>query len=238
MDQFSREMDMIICFDEFMARQYIPKRGNMLDVGSCYGMWIDFMLEKADKIYAFEPDRRLFYKLAKKYNNEFKVKLFNIGISDVCGSTAFEFHEEGNSKLGNSEIHGKPDEIITITIDSVFENIPLSCIKIDIEGREMWALNGGLKTILKCTPILIIEAHDNRQEIKDFFDKYHYKIVFSHGRSRFPQTDNVLMVAVHESKMNDNNVDIEMKNPFKRYSGKIALGILEGKGENNENITD
>ena len=215
---------MIICGDEFMAKQYIPKGGNMIDVGSCYGMWVEFMLEKADVVYAFEPDMRLFPDLINKYSSNPKVKLHNIAISEACGVCKLQINPEGNSRIG-----AIGEETIMMNIDTIFENIPISCIKIDIEGFEMSALNGGLKTILKYLPVLIIEAHDNRNLIKSFFETYHYKIVFSHGRSRFPQTDNGIMVAIHESKMKDNIVEVDIKNTFRRFCGKVALSMLESE---------
>jgi len=223
MAAISGEMVMIICGDEFMARQYIPKGGTMIDVGSCYGMWIEFMLKQADRVFSFEPDKRLFPELVKKYRDNPKVVLSNTALSSVCGIEGFRLNAEGNSRLEGNETD---NFVITVPLDSLFENIPITCIKIDVEGREMLVLNGGMKIILKYQPVMIVEAHDNRQQIKDFFDTCRYKIIFTHIRSRFPMTDNGLMVAVPENYKAE-ETKIEVPITMERYRGKTALSLLE-----------
>jgi FkbM family methyltransferase len=219
---------MIICGDEMLAMQYIPKGGTMLDIGSCYGMWIDNMLPRADKIYAFEPDVRLFPRLLERFKGNLKVSLYNIAIHNKCGANKYQINDEGNSRLEAQS----GEDVLTATIDSIFEYVPISCIKIDIEGREVEALEGGIKTIMRYLPVLIIEAHDNRKEIKEFLFRNSYITIFSNTRSRFPLTDNGLMVAIHSSKIGNIELNDDASIITKRFSGDIAVSILGSKNEN------
>jgi hypothetical protein len=78
-------------------------------------------------------------------------------------------------------------EIKTCTIDTLAKNYDLKeyslFIKLDIEGNEMNAIQGGLETIKKFSPIIIIEfskfifdKKDNLDYLNNFLTNFNYKI--------------------------------------------------------------
>jgi len=95
----------------------------------------------------------------------------NFGISDVNSKQNFKI----NSNIGGSHIiknmRGRKDSnIIQIDVKKLdglreLSKETISLIKIDIEGHEINALNGGKKLILKSRPIILFEQTKN--EISD-----------------------------------------------------------------------
>ena len=79
----------------------------------------------------------------------------------------------------------KKQKIKTKTLDNILisNNLPVSIIKIDVQGNELDVLKGSLQTIKKDKPALIIEVEDklfsnpekNRAEIAKIFEDFNYK---------------------------------------------------------------
>ncbi len=124
-------------------------------------------LTKARRIYAFEPDRSNFSALTgtlAEYPLENVVPLpFGVGEA----SRAACLHAEGASSFVEAESAGG-ERIEMRDIDSfVVERAAApGIIKMDIEGYELNAVKGALKTIKKHRPILLIALYHSPN---DFF---------------------------------------------------------------------
>ena len=124
------------------------------------------------KIYAFEPNPDMIKSINEtiRINNLHNVIFSSNGLSDVENTSEFFYrYEDDVSISGGSRIdashqandrytakENKKTTINTVTIDSVVKD-EVSIIQLDVEGFEIHALKGAMKTIRKYRPILILE---------------------------------------------------------------------------------
>jgi len=163
------------------------KKGSVaVDLGAHKGgylYWIHKYLQPNGKIYAFEPQLKLFNYLKKisalkKYEN---VTIENMGISSEEGEVTFCIPKtaKGDSpgaKIGFFE-DGTPYEeskIQTTTLDKYFfdRQINPSFIKIDVEGHEKQVLLGGVNLLKLSKPIILMECENRHLKDGDIFDVF------------------------------------------------------------------
>lgn len=149
--------------------QYIQPDFICVEAGCHIGAHTLKMAGLCKKLYAFEPLPES-YKLLD-YNlrtNKIKNTILSIcGLSDKPGNTTYGWSMEGNpgaSGLNNNPMGNpikntelKAIEVSLITLDSL-ELDKLDFIKIDVEGYEPLVIQGAIKTIIKCRPIITLES--------------------------------------------------------------------------------
>ena len=148
------------------------KNETLLDGGAFNGDSIrDFLKVVKNKykaIYACEPDNKNMNAL-KKYSEESNIKgmhFVNKGLGERIGEVCFS-----SSGTMLSHIVDNSDCKIQIdTIDNILNNQEVSIIKMDIEGSEMDALRGGIKSIEKYLPILMISAYHKKDDILQIYN--------------------------------------------------------------------
>ena len=109
------------------------------DLGAYNGDTVDeFLLVVSgyNKIYAFEPDKKNFKKLYKKYGNSNNIFLFNSALSDKTGELGF---------LTNG--------------DDALKGQKATYIKFDVEGMEKKAILGAKETITLNKPKMLVSAY-------------------------------------------------------------------------------
>ena len=156
------------------------KPGNLIHAGTFFGDMLPSFSKacgKKNKLYAFEPILEHFF-LSKKVleaNSLSNVYLLCAGLSDQLDLVNMQTSVNEVKLGGASRISTIGDEIVcTISIDQL--NIKnLSCIQLDIEGHELSALKGGLNTIQKYKPIIMIE--DNEKNCNHFLLSIDYIFV-------------------------------------------------------------
>lgn len=139
--------------------------------------------ENGGKLIGFEPQKVIFYAAAGALalNDIDNCFLYNLGLSDKCGSadlpdtdysisSDFGMVSIGETKILKSKDYLNALQIETITIDAL--KLPrLDFIKLDIEGHEIKAIMGGIKSIKSFRPFLWIEyAMVGEAVIKKCFD--------------------------------------------------------------------
>lgn len=150
--------------------------GDIVHAGTFFGDFlpgISSSLSDECKVWAFEPNPENFRcaQITCLINNLGNVELFNSGLG-IKKSTANMLVElESGYKLGGASKILKETEkgkTIDVEINSIDDIIPkersVSIIQLDVEGYEKEALIGGLRTINRCKPILILE--DNNKIIE------------------------------------------------------------------------
>lgn len=151
----------------------------VLDIGAAFGV-ISLPLAKAvgkkGHVYAFEPAKNTQDILQKLLNlNHFSnITLVPQAISQQSGTAEFiEYSQDNDSTWAsdtstlaseeNIEQHKKfiTYQVSVITLDEyVIENaLEPSAIKMDIEGFELYALQGAKQTLEKYLPYLCIDIH-------------------------------------------------------------------------------
>ncbi|MFH0737709.1 MAG: FkbM family methyltransferase [Candidatus Micrarchaeota archaeon] len=167
---------------------------DILDCGAFNGdtAFMFSNMTESRKVYAFEPDNTNHSKmlgLLEAYPQD-KVVPLRLGVGEKAASV--NMHSEGPSSYVD-EISGSGNIIQITDIDSFVdkEGISPGVIKMDIEGHEMKAIRGALKTIKKHRPVLLIAMYHSPVdffEIKPLLEKavpgYRFMVrhlVFSHA---------------------------------------------------------
>jgi FkbM family methyltransferase len=140
----------------------INKGDVVVDLGGNIGIFNRWAYsEGAEKVISFEPDKR-YYELLS-LNADPRSILFNAAISDSLGE--IELHESdhlGGSNLFGTEENSNKYKVRTYTLDYLFESKLIDHIdflKIDIEGSEIYALNGISNENLMKVKTIAIEYH-------------------------------------------------------------------------------
>ena len=164
-----------------VQHEIIGKNANVIfDIGANRG---DTVLKYAELFpnatnYAFEPFPKSFLKLQENTKDNFRIKNFQLGISENSGETVFysNFNEDTNSLLRSSEIGLSSDVqvknltsiiINTTTIDKFCNenNIEsIDILKMDIQGGELLALKGAVNLLKqKKVKLIYIETYFRKQ---------------------------------------------------------------------------
>ena len=157
----------------------------MFDIGANSGIYGSILedIVGSKNLYMFEPLRELYDYLSKRFKNS---HVFNIALSDkherqilrvpdIDGiqydtRASLNRHNEPN-QTGYTEV-----EVQLTTLDAIANRLGLNAlgfIKIDVEGHELQVLEGGIDTISRLKPLILIEIESRHHEhpITDIFSK-------------------------------------------------------------------
>jgi FkbM family methyltransferase len=177
-----------------LARKYIKPNTTVLDLGANFGqMSILFadMVGENGHVHSFDADDwifEIFSKNIKANNKTNKITPHFGAIHNIPGETLI-FPEQDFQEFGTYGSYGidynsrKGREVKTITIDSLNIEEPISFIKIDIQGGDLQAMQGAIKTIEKnkCPILFEYEYHFEEkfnmcfQDYVDFVQSINYK---------------------------------------------------------------
>lgn len=106
--------------------------------------------------YAFEPDLDNFSKLAaRSVNFAFPVTCFPCGLSSRTRKLNFSAGQGGASAIGD-----EGGGLVQVArLDECLPNLPVTYLKLDVEGHELEALAGAVDTIRRNRPILAIAGY-------------------------------------------------------------------------------
>lgn len=164
-----------------LAFEYINSNSVVVEIGAHIGTLTMVFSKLAKTVYAFEPTKESFDVLNHNISlNECKnVISKQVGIGDKIESTKIGWVGDNNS--GATILKGGmvTDEVLdsaeggsTNSIETKIDLINLDVLtldrldylKIDVEGYEEKVIKGGLNTIRKFKPIIIMECMDDYSE--------------------------------------------------------------------------
>ena len=163
------------------------KKTFLLDCGSNYGFYSFYLasLSVGNQVLAFEasPKTLASFKANLDLNNFKNINFRNVAISEVFGKSIifYESHNDWESSATHNKFKNtKTVTIETTTIDQELLNKDLNnfavIIKLDIEGNEFNAIQGGKDAILKYEPLITIELSrynfNNQNYNFDYFKKF------------------------------------------------------------------
>jgi len=147
--------------------------GDLVHAGTYFGDFLPALsmsCDKGQKIWAFEPNNENYRcaEITKLINNLSNVELLNAGLGEKEDQVELVTSDSQGKSLGGSSTILQSSEILTselseiVGIVTIDESIPLdrkiSIIQLDVEGHEIAALKGSIKTIKRCLPIIILEV--------------------------------------------------------------------------------
>lgn len=177
-----------------LAKKYIKEGTAVLDIGANFGqMAIEFSkaVGEKGKVYAFEAQNTVFDFLCK---NIAANKCANIIAKDgavyneVGKVLIFPEPELNQTTFSSNSINPKLSagrEVTTFTIDSLQISEPVSFMKVDIQGSDLFAMQGAKETILKNRMPIFFEFEQQFQgqfdttfqDYVDFVNEINYKFI-------------------------------------------------------------
>lgn len=135
------------------ALQYCKSFRVAIDGGAHQGIWTKRLSEYFEQVFAFEPIKNN-YDLIEESTRVIK---FNRGLSNKKESRVMV---PGSENTGQWHINPESDELgeSFIPLDSLNLH-EVDFIKLDVEGYELFALQGAKETILKNKPLVLIEEN-------------------------------------------------------------------------------
>jgi FkbM family methyltransferase len=148
------------CVRELLAER---PRGSMVDVGASFGCWSLALAGDVDRVYAIEPQRKIFEMLAWSLRENLPGRTQAVCCAAWDGEAslrldAVDYDAETNFGGVRARPQGQGDLVRAVPLDDL---VPAdecySFIKIDVEGAERQVINGALETIRRCRPVLFVE---------------------------------------------------------------------------------
>lgn len=154
-----------------------------LDIGANIGSHSIFFSNYFKRVLSFEPVKRTFKILELNTEKIKNINLFNLALSDTSKKSMIYVNHSasGLSSLENKSESFLKEEINTQILDdlNVLKKDEIGLIKIDVEGHEINVLKGGMETIKKTSPLLLIEYQGSHKKellslIKELlYDKFY-----------------------------------------------------------------
>jgi FkbM family methyltransferase len=184
--------------------------GCYVDVGGNIGQSIESMRLYAPnaKIISFEPNPILAGKLVRRYRCDARIQIRDVGLSDretsltlyVPSYRGFVYDGLGSldldtasSWIGKDTVYFFDPRRLVInsyqcaveTLDSQKLQDPIF-IKIDVEGTEYQVVKGGVETIRKFEPIILVEGFHEKPELGRLVSSLGYEPYTFTGKSFIP----------------------------------------------------
>jgi FkbM family methyltransferase len=144
-----------------------------VDIGANIGLYSNALLCHSDRCIAFEPLPpmvSLLKQAFRRHGNRYIVE--QVALSDAVGTASLRM-PKGNFGYSTIESENVLDgKVSTKTIvtyevgtrrldDYALENVGF--IKIDVEGHELSVLTGGLETLKRCRPAVLVEIEERHK---------------------------------------------------------------------------
>lgn len=175
---------------KFYTTNLVNNKICVLDVGANKGQSIDFFKKISSNIEvdAFEPNRKLFSFLQKKYSNLNNLRIYNLGVSNISGELVFhenildetstfeEFNPDSKYLEKKAKILGvsKKDIIVdnykveVIKLSDFLAQNPMKeydVLKIDVEGHEFQCLEGLFLNEQTVIPVRYIQLESHNDDM-------------------------------------------------------------------------
>jgi FkbM family methyltransferase len=161
-----------------IIQQVCQPNSNCIDIGAHEGRILAMMLDAAPlgRHHAFEPIPALYEQLKKDFGP--RAMIHPQALSNQSGHTHF------NLVLSNPALSGikkrpywkkeidQPIQVATAVLDHLIDpSEQIDLIKMDVEGAELWVLEGAINTIHRCQPVILFECGNMGGQVYDFSAK-------------------------------------------------------------------
>jgi len=163
--------------DTFVVKHLVTVGDSVIDIGASIGGYTKFLsdiVEASGHVYSFEPNPPIYEYLAhnvRKLRLD-NVKLFNSALSDKEGIASIaipryrwgsECHYDATLEMKRARPDCRQVDVKVGTLDSFFADRPekISFLKCDVNYHELACLRGGLQTLSRSKPAILIEILPN-----------------------------------------------------------------------------
>lgn len=199
-----------------IAHAVCCKGDSIVEVGANVGtetVGFSDIVGRAGKVFAFEaaPDNVDKLRENIRVGSLVNVTLESMAVSDKTGFLKFVSPEGSNSGIGHldygdGERPGREFEVESTTLDHYLHLESARLLMMDVEGAEPMVLKGGQEWIARFSPVIIVEAHENKAEMYEFFLRNRYS-VYSIERLGLkpiklePESKQYNWLAIHENQL-------------------------------------
>lgn len=142
------------------ALRYCPQRRRAVDVGAHVGLWSYWMARDFAQLEAFEPIR--------EHRDCWQINMMGrrgnatlhpvaLGAAPAMAAMTTEPISSGATFIDPTNTHA---DVMVDTLDALGCD-DVDFIKIDVEGTELDVIQGGLETIRRCRPVMVVEQKGN-----------------------------------------------------------------------------
>lgn len=146
--------------------RYVKQRNVVVQAGGNCGLYPRLFAEYFQTVYTFEPDPLNFHCLVNNCQKDNIIKI-NAALGEANGLVRVK--RAGMNNVGMHTVTDQPGgDFPMITPQLTIDNLSLpTCdlIQLDVEGYEMKVLQGAIKTIKSCHPVISCE---NGGAVHDF----------------------------------------------------------------------
>jgi len=202
-------------------RQAIKSGDQVVEVGGHIGymtMYFSELTGTQGNVIVFEPGSNNLPYITNNTATMANVEIVPKAVSDVDGTACF-FEEEltGQNNSLHRDYHIFQEnceraytkqaysqrEIETVRLDSFWaaKSSPISLIKIDVEGAERLALNGGKEMLSKQLPVLVVEVTNQKEDVFKILREMGYWLFTDAGQPLVSSCEQFLNVcALHPQR--------------------------------------
>ena len=178
------------------VNSFVKRKRTVLQAGGNCGIYTREYAQHYENVYTFEPDATNMNCLVLNTNDCNNIIKFQACLGESQGMTAIqnplEIMDIGSIHVKTIEkmpenlmvVESRPNIPILKIDDIKFTELDL--IHLDIEGYEFYALKGGIETIKKFKPVIVLEVCEDghsekygytRADMETFLDMIEYKFV-------------------------------------------------------------
>ena len=133
--------------------EMVKDRRVAVDIGAHVGLWSRVMALDFERVHAFEPlpDHTVCWRRNMEAFDNAELHVVALGTEEKTVSLVTEATRTGDTHVG-----GQRGSVPMTRLDSFgLDNVDF--IKVDCEGYELFALQGGEETLKRCRPVICVE---------------------------------------------------------------------------------
>jgi FkbM family methyltransferase len=172
----------LLALERFLRSRSAP-RETCLDIGANIGNHSLFLARLFDQVIAFEPNSRTFRLLELNAELAPNVRAVHLGLSDRSAELPAEVDplNIGGARIATG---GKSDTTFKVVpLDEYLRALPgvrVDFVKMDVEGHELQALQGGRAMLSRDRPALALEMNIRKEPgpngaVLDYLDELGYR---------------------------------------------------------------
>ena len=173
--------------NDFIAA--IPRRNICVQAGGALGVYPAYLARKFNLVLTFEPNPASFRCLVNNVNDMANVTAFQAALSDDRGFANLLCPDGYANNTGAWYIRPNGGPVARMKLDDL--GLPgLDLLMLDVEGHELFALMGAMKTILRYRPLILLEDKPRTRRNSGVADDWLDTFCGEVGYSRRGQVNN------------------------------------------------